>query len=251
MCQNYISKALEIGDISLKLNIDVLQKELEGIPNTFYALFWLYTHEFLYISPSIYKVTGHPYEVFQRHGMVFFQSIIPPHLIERIYQKMYSQAAKIEHHPEYLLAEKFLNVEAAIYDSKNQEIPVTYNAVILDSKIFNPPSYLVLCSWIVTQNMREKEVVETENRIKYRLLEVKKNYLNNIPQRLTLLMSRKTLSEREKEVADLLCKGFSSKEISEQLNISFYTVESHRKNLLKKLEAKNTAEMVYRFRAIA
>ncbi|HZW63444.1 MAG TPA: helix-turn-helix transcriptional regulator [Flavobacteriaceae bacterium] len=246
MCQISISKALAIEDDTLKLKIDLAQKELEGIPDTFYALFWLYTHDFLYISPNISKVTGHPFEVFQKHGMVFFQSIIPPHLIEHIYKSMNAQAAQIEQHPDYLLAEEFLTVKAAVYNLKNEEIPVKYNAVLLDTKIFDPPSYLVLCSWIATHQLSKNQVEENENRIKSGLLELKRNYLESIPERLAFLMSGKKLSEREKEVADLLSKGLSSKNIGEQLNISFNTVESHRKNLLQKLKAKNTAELVYK-----
>lgn len=246
MCHLSISKALAIDNDSIKTKIDFLQKDLVKIPNTFYALFWLYTHDFLYISPSISTVTGHPYKNFQNHGMVFFQSIIPPRLIEHIYKSMNTQAEQIEQHPDYLLAEAFLNVEAAVYNSQNEELPVRYNAVILDTKIFDPPSYLVLCSWIAPQNISEAELEEKEHIIKSGLLEVKMNYLKNNPERLALLMSGKKLSEREKEVADLLSKGFSSKNIGEQLNISFNTVESHRKNLLHKLNAKNTAELVYR-----
>lgn len=250
MSQLLISEALAIDDDSLKSKIDLIQGDLEKIPNTFFALFWLYTHDFLYISPSISKVTGHPYEVFLNHGMVFFQSIIPPHRIEHIYKTMNAQAEVIEQHPDFLLAEEFLNVEAAVYNSNNKELPVRYNAVILDTKIFDPPSYLVLCSWIVTHKLSELHKEDKENRIKSGLLEVKMNYLKNNPERLAFLMSGKKLSEREKEVADLISKGLSSKNIGEQLNISFNTVESHRKNLLQKLKAKNTAELVFKLNQI-
>lgn len=52
------------------------------------------------------------------------------------------------------------------------------------------------------------------------------------------------LSERELQIVKLIKEGFSSKEISNQLNISLKTVEVHRHNILKKLNLKNSAALV-------
>lgn len=49
-----------------------------------------------------------------------------------------------------------------------------------------------------------------------------------------------SLTEREKEILNLICKEFSSQEISEKLSISFHTVETHRANLMLKSGAKNS-----------
>ena len=52
------------------------------------------------------------------------------------------------------------------------------------------------------------------------------------------------LSEREKEILQLICLEYSSHEIADKLFISFHTVESHRANLIMKVGAKNTAGLV-------
>lgn len=49
----------------------------------------------------------------------------------------------------------------------------------------------------------------------------------------------KPLTEREKEVLVLITKEFNTREIAESLFISVNTVETHRKNLIKKLQVKN------------
>jgi DNA-binding CsgD family transcriptional regulator len=49
---------------------------------------------------------------------------------------------------------------------------------------------------------------------------------------------------REKEILKALAGGMSSAQISESLNISKHTVDSHRKNMLKKTEAKSTNEII-------
>ncbi len=52
------------------------------------------------------------------------------------------------------------------------------------------------------------------------------------------------ITPREKEVLGLVANGNSTKQIADQLGISIRTVESHRINMLKKLKASNTAELI-------
>lgn len=52
------------------------------------------------------------------------------------------------------------------------------------------------------------------------------------------------LSDREKEILLLICKGLSNQEIGEQLFISKRTVDKHRANILEKTGCKNTANLV-------
>jgi two-component system, NarL family, response regulator NreC len=52
------------------------------------------------------------------------------------------------------------------------------------------------------------------------------------------------LTPREKEVLQLLAEGKTNKDVATTLDISPYTVESHRTNLMQKLNLHNTAEIV-------
>jgi two-component system, NarL family, response regulator NreC len=52
------------------------------------------------------------------------------------------------------------------------------------------------------------------------------------------------LSEREREVLQLLAEGKSNKEAATILNLSPYTIETHRQKLMQKLGLHNTAEIV-------
>jgi DNA-binding NarL/FixJ family response regulator len=52
------------------------------------------------------------------------------------------------------------------------------------------------------------------------------------------------LTTREKEVLQLLAEGKTNKEVAHLLDVSPYTVESHRTNLMQKLGIHNTAEIV-------
>jgi two-component system, NarL family, response regulator NreC len=52
------------------------------------------------------------------------------------------------------------------------------------------------------------------------------------------------LTEREREILQLLGEGKSNKEAAAVLNLSPYTVETHRTNMMQKLGLHNTAEIV-------
>jgi DNA-binding NarL/FixJ family response regulator len=52
------------------------------------------------------------------------------------------------------------------------------------------------------------------------------------------------LTKREKEVLQLISEGLTNNQIAEKLFISPLTVDSHRKNLLTKLNVNNTASLI-------
>jgi two-component system response regulator NreC len=56
--------------------------------------------------------------------------------------------------------------------------------------------------------------------------------------------SYELLSPREREVLQLVAEGKSSKEIATLLNISVYTVETHRAKLMQKLNLKSMPELI-------
>ena len=52
------------------------------------------------------------------------------------------------------------------------------------------------------------------------------------------------LSKREQEVVRLIARGHTTQEVSDKLFISYYTVETHRKNILAKLQLRNSTQLV-------
>jgi len=69
------------------------------------------------------------------------------------------------------------------------------------------------------------------------------DYIRTLHQR-GLTDTYDLLTDREKEVLQLLAEGKSNKEVAALLNLSPYTVEPHRTNLMQKLNLHNTAEIV-------
>lgn len=69
------------------------------------------------------------------------------------------------------------------------------------------------------------------------------DYMRNLQQR-NQQDSYSLLTDREKEVLQLLAEGRSNKEVAQLLNLSVYTVETHRTRIMQKLDLHNTAEIV-------
>ncbi|EBY6849555.1 hypothetical protein D5952_14020 [Salmonella enterica subsp. enterica] len=60
----------------------------------------------------------------------------------------------------------------------------------------------------------------------------------------TDLIQLPKLSKRERQILTLISEGHKNKDIAVELNISIKTVESHRFNLMKKLDAHNIVSLI-------
>ncbi|MDO5570051.1 MAG: LuxR C-terminal-related transcriptional regulator [Bacteroidales bacterium] len=65
------------------------------------------------------------------------------------------------------------------------------------------------------------------------ILEINKNSENKL--------NSEELSEREKEVLVNVVKGFTNKQIADNMNLSVHTIISHRKNISRKLDIKSSS----------
>ena len=66
-------------------------------------------------------------------------------------------------------------------------------------------------------------------------------YLN--PQRTVQTFCRNRLTPREREVVQLLAEGKTSKEVAAALNLSVKTTETHRTNIMRKLDLHSVADL--------
>ena len=68
-----------------------------------------------------------------------------------------------------------------------------------------------------------------------------KGYLDKVNEKISV--ARSPLTEREREILQLLAEGRSSKEIAAHLGVSVKTVETHRRNMMQKLNMRSVAEL--------
>lgn len=87
------------------------------------------------------------------------------------------------------------------------------------------------------------EVDELINAID-RGLEIDRNNMQKTIKKNELEDNLQKLSPREREVFNLLCKGFSNSEITQELQISLPTAKQYKSEVMRKLNAKSIAELI-------
>ena len=56
--------------------------------------------------------------------------------------------------------------------------------------------------------------------------------------------SMPSFTRREKEILDLICKGFNNEQIADMIHVSSKTVEKHKSNLFQKTDTNNTVNLI-------
>ncbi|MFT3843826.1 MAG: response regulator transcription factor [Lacibacter sp.] len=128
-----------------------------------------------------------------------------------------------------------------------KEVKEKYPSVfILGLSTFNQQSFIQKmmengASGYILKNATQKELIEA-----IQMVAKGKTYLSDeVADRLKeTINTQPVLTRREKEVLDLIAEGMTNNEIAGKLFVSVSTVDTHRKNLLTKLDAKNTADLV-------
>jgi two-component system response regulator NreC len=114
--------------------------------------------------------------------------------------------------------------------------------IINKSKQLGADGYLIKSSSPVEFDMAVAKIINGQTHFQNasdNIQEIKKI----VPDDDTAIIISK-LSEREKEIISLITEGYSNKEIGSQLFISHRTVDTHRTNVMKKLNASNVANLV-------
>lgn len=214
---------------------------LESISESFCGAAWLNSQEFSYISPKIETILGYPYSSFFENGVLFFYSTIPSEYIESI-RKQTEQHFKTMFSPSFKIQEvKIFETDGAARLHNGKEVAMQQQAVLLDF-CEEDQSFFMVGIWHKKPKTPEKVFHLRKAHIAKMLTRIKSLYLQMYPQRFEAIIH--PITQREKEIIGLLARGLSSKEISLQLGISFHTVETHRKKLLKKFKVNNTAQLI-------
>ncbi|APZ47258.1 DNA-binding response regulator [Polaribacter reichenbachii] len=124
------------------------------------------------------------------------------------------------------------------------------NAKPIIISMHNEGNYIAKCAKGGAYGYLIKNADEDELLMSIRTVAKGKKYFSvEISEKMVNFMSENKvsanqLSNKENQVLELISKGFTTKEIASQLFVSSRTIETHRANILKKLEVKNTAALI-------
>ncbi|GGG97742.1 response regulator [Pedobacter zeae] len=154
--------------------------------------------------------------------------------------------AFLKHHqPEVILMDINLGNESGIALCKS--IKEKYPAIhILGLSTFNQQSFIKK----IIENGASGYVLKnaTKNELLTAIFTVSmgRSYMSSDALQLLRKQENKTiiLTRREKEVLEFIAEGLTNNEIAAKIFVSVTTVDTHRKNLLSKFQARNIASLV-------
>lgn len=230
--ENNVSPKL---DSKLSTAINFIEK-FQTIENTFSFIIDFTTMKYLFMSESTVHVTGH--DKWLEGGVEFAMDLYHKE-DERIAKKIHEKKTEhmfsvpVEDREKYKYTHDF-----RIRHADGHFIRINHHAIFLHfDELGNPLSSLCICNDIT--NLKKSNTLN---------LEISKvneqGGFTTVLKEYYPLSNNLNISSREYEVLSLISEGISSKEIAKKLYISEHTVRDHRKNLLKKNEAKTIGELI-------
>lgn len=130
-------------------------------------------------------------------------------------------------------------------DIKNQYPDI----FVIGLSTFNQYSYIDSmmqqgASGYLLKNASREELVEAIKTAMKGKLYLSDEAARTLKQALDTTREIPLITRREKEILRLIAEGLTNPQIAEKLFLSLSTVDSHRKNLMRKLNLKNTALLI-------
>lgn len=207
--------------------------------STFFCITNTQSLEFEYISKNFKACLGLDPSLLKTNGMRYFWSRIHPEDLEKwlkaLNELMEFTLGNINDEERsranYTWNYRFKNADDVYVNVVQNTTPLAFDSE--GKPIIGLAHYTVMHPKIKMTISASAKLLNDQN-------EYETVYFNNYGQKL--LSNR--VSNRERDVIRLLVLDYSSKEISEKLNISSHTVDTHRRNILKKLNISSTGELV-------
>lgn len=239
----YSREAIDLLQISAAIDrFSYLGNQLSHIMPTFFVLDYQ-ERTYTTISKNCMQITGYPAEQHIEDGIPFLLDIYQKEDFRLYDEHIYGsnlqtlQTIPQAHHEELVFSYNF-----RIKSKQKKEIKVYQRNAYITSKETGLPLYSV---GFVTDITPIKSDAVMQHAIEWHHRTETGTEVKQILHHYYYPHEEdKVLSKREKEILNLMADGYSSKETAIKLSISEHTVINHRKNMLKKTNTKNIAELV-------
>lgn len=210
---------------------------LASVGNSAIVVMDIYTGKPLYISECFFRILGIEGFIIQKDISEFLPAYIHPVDFPLLAQEKFSNFCFLLNLPA-----KHKTDYKEIFQYRIQTDRNKYIWVIEQQQVVMLDDYgnarITLSVVDVSPNQQK------ENKFESHIFNYKTGELLPAEQTDRDVLSALSLTEREKEILRMIQQGFLSKEISAKLSISFHTVNTHRQNILKKLNANNSLEAI-------
>ena len=193
----------------------------------------------IFCTQSIEKITGWSTKEFIEGGWAFAMSITHPEDAKRITEQFLKEIA-LRNSKKSIDYQKPFNLEYRKRHKNGTWMWMNSECIVLERDANYNPNFIItfLKDASIAKNRNGKANEELESSIE---MELETIFLSGKKKSTSTPIQ---LSKREKEILLLVRDGLSTKEIADILGLKPTSVNSYRKNLMIKLKAKNSAELV-------
>ncbi|WP_139958532.1 LuxR C-terminal-related transcriptional regulator [Flavicella sediminum] len=237
----------QIYDLDKKENYLAKIAELDSIypvDSTYFCIVNTATQKYDYISKNFTACTGYDKELIENGGVPYFVSLFHPEdipiWIKILDELMTFTLGKFKTKEDRNKISYTWNFRIKTHEGKY--VNVIQNTTPLSFDKQNKP-YIGLSHYTLLDSPSKMDICATAKYLngKNKLETV---YFKNFTTELIL----DSVSNREQDIIRLLLLKKSSKEIASCLFISTYTVNTHRRNILKKFNIQSTGELISYFK---
>jgi DNA-binding CsgD family transcriptional regulator len=229
------------GRSTLEKHIDKIIELDAFLPysSTFFCVTNTQELSFEYIGKNMFSCLGLKNEILKNGGMRYFWSRIHPedleHWLIALKDLMNFTLSEIPNEERsqmnYSWNYRFKNAKGIYVNIVQNTTPLVFDKNT--KPIIGLAHYTILNSNIKMDVCASAKLLNSNN-------EYETKYFNNFSHKLI----SENVSNRERDIIRLLVLNFSSKEIADKLFISPNTVDTHRRNILKKLNITSTGELI-------
>lgn len=204
--------------------------------DTFIGVIDVRTMKYIYLSPNIISFSGWPLFHFENDGVKF--TFEQTHQSDQtglaVFGKVvndYFQNLTEDERPTFLTYHDFRmkNDKGKYFRMIQQTTMIRYDGGQVLEKLF----FLAKIENLIPSEFQRLRIATSKEDLHFIFDHATKH-----------LLQLENLSPRETEIAKLISKSMSLKEIAANLNISFNTVKNHSANMMKKLRVSDSVEMV-------
>ena len=219
-------------DYKKLLSESLLELLEEHTPDFFYIADYA-GGRYIHVSDSIMDCLGHSPERFcADNGAAFTLSLVHPNDLQPVLDTF----TRYEH-SEFVGKIPSVTMEYRLKHAKGHYIWVRSRDYIIE---FTKEGKIKTTFGMVVCIDKVREIEESI----FASFNIKEAAIDTYDKYFEIKKDVEKLSYRELQIIDFLSEGLSSKIIASRLNLSIDTVETHRKNILKKLGLNNSAQTV-------
>jgi len=203
------------------------------------------TKKYIYISEGVFDMIGYTVKQFQEQTLDEYLGKIHPLDFEIMNKKIFPENMRFLRTINCQSYQDFIfSYNYRVPDFKGDYVTILQRASYIPSNEDAMPFGMIGVGFNITHFKNDVSVIQT----------IEKTMQENGQSRNELLLKKvypvidnensNFLSRKELEVLSYISGGYSSKQIADKMNISIYTVNNHRRNMLLKSKCKSSSELI-------